>query len=155
MFEKAIGFLLDNACINIRYMIHRDILKVPANDRLMEKMQAEVLQQPTVRNRLKKQHPDGWLGHELHGSDGMDSHIDALLRLSVEPESPYIQKAINALLAPEIAQQHKNYFAAGDALDADGRGGNRSITALILSTVRFPQDKQPLADEIQLSFNHL
>lgn len=122
MFEKTIDFLLGNACVSIQYLVHRDMMKVPINDPLMKKMQAEVMQQPAVQKRLESQHPDGWLGHELHGGDGMDSLIGVLLGLGVEPDSLYIKKAINALTTLEIAQQHKNHFAAGEALDADGRG---------------------------------
>jgi hypothetical protein len=155
MFNKVIDFLLENACVNIRYLIKRDILKIPIDTPVMQDMQTDILQTPVVLKCLSSQHPDGWLGHELHGGDGMDSLMGVLLRLGVEANNPHIQKAVNALITPEIAKQHKNYFAAGDALDADGRGGNKSITAWILSTVNFPEDRQPLSDEIKLSFDHL
>jgi len=155
MFQKTIGFLLENACVNIRYLINRDILKAPVDDPKMQKMQDEILQTPVVKKCLSAQHLDGWLGHELHGGDGMDSLMSVLLRSGVEAKNIHVQKAVNALTAPEIAVRHKNHFAAGDALDADGRGGNKSITAWILSTAGFSEEKQPLADEIKLSFDHL
>ena len=155
MFTKTIDFLLANACVNIRYLIQRDMLKISIDTPQMQDMQANILQTPVVLKCLSTQHPDGWLGHELHGGNGMDSLMDVLLRLGVEVSNPHIQNAINALITPEIARQHKNYFHAGDALDADGRGGNKSITALILSTVNFPENRQPLSDEIKLSFDHL
>lgn len=155
MFEKSINFLLANACINIRYLVYRDMLKTPINDPVMQDMQAEVLQHLMVQKHLVAQHPDGWLGHELHGGDGMDSLIGVLLRLGVEVDNPNIQKALKALITPEIAKQHKNWFRGGEALDADGRGGNRSVIAGILAVARVPEDTPPLADEIQLSFSHL
>jgi hypothetical protein len=155
MFEKAINFLLENACVNIQYLIRRDYFKIPISEPLMQQMQAALLQQKMVQKCLAAQHGDGWLGHELHGGDGMDNLFSVLLRLGVEPDSPYIQKAINALLTPEIARQHKNYFAGGDALDADGRGGNKSVTAWILSTAHVPEDIPLLAEEIRISFSHL
>ena len=154
-FSKTIDFLFENACVNIRYLIKRDILKISINTPEMKDMQTEIMQSPVVQKCLAKQHPDGWLGHELHGSDGMDTLMSVLLRSGVEVKSNPVQKAINALTEPDIANQHKNHFAAGNALDADGRGGNKAIIAWILSTTNFPEDKQPLSDEIKLSFDHL
>lgn len=155
MFEKSIEFLMSNACVSIRYLIHRDMLKTPINDPVMQDMQTEILQQKTVQKYLSTQHPDGWLGNELHGGDGMDSITDILLRCGVETDSPYIQKAMKALLAPDIAGQYKHWMAAGDALDFDGRGGNKTMTAWILSMARVSEDTPILADEISFSFSHL
>jgi len=155
MLEKSIEFLLENACVCIRYLVHRDILKTPINNPMMQDMQEEVLRQPTVQKYLAKQNPDGWLGHELHGGDGMDGITGSLLMYGVEADNPFIQKAMKALLNPEIAKQHKHWFGGGDALDFDGRGGNRTMTAWILSMARIPEDTSILADEIQIAFNHL
>jgi hypothetical protein len=121
----------------------------------MQDMQAEILLQKTVQKHLAAQHPDGWLGHELHGGDGMDGHIGALLGLGVEADNLHIQKALKALLTPEIATQHKNWFRGGEALDVDGRGGNRAVMAGILAAARIPEGTPPLSDEIQLAFCHL
>mgnify|MGYP000855191209 FL=1 len=154
MFEKSIDFLLENACVSIKYLVHRDMLKTPIDDPTMQVMQTEVLKQPIVQKILAKQHPDGWIGYELHGNDSIET-IMRLVELGVEPDNEHIEKAINALLTPEIAGQHKNHFAAGYALDADGRGGNKAITAGILAAARVSEDTQPLADEIELSFKHL
>ena len=155
MFKQTIDFLLKNACVNIRYLINRDILKISINDSEMQKMQEEILQTPVVKKVLSAQHPDGWLGHELHGGDGMDNLMSVLLRSGVEAKNIHVQKAVNALTTSKIAMQHKNHFAAGDALDADGRGGNKSVTAWILSTTGFSENKKPLSDEIMLSLDHL
>jgi hypothetical protein len=85
----------------------------------------------------------------------MDGVTDILLRCGVEADSPYIKKAMKALLAPDVAGQYKPWMAAGDALDFDGRGGNKTMTAWILSMTRMPEDTPILADEINLSFSHL
>ena len=154
-FAKSIYFLLESACVNIRYLLHRDILKTPIDTPEIKNMQAVILHSPVVKKVLSSQHPDGWLGHELHGGDRMDSLMSVLLRSGVEANNDPVLKAVNALVAPEIGNQHKNHFAAGDALDADGRGGNKSITAWILATTGFSEDRQPLFDEITLSFEHL
>lgn len=155
MQEKAVNFLLENAGVNIRYLIHRDLLKTPKDEPFMQAMQTEILQQPNVQKHLMAQHEDGWFGHELHGIDGMDCHIGGLLNAGVEPDNPQIQKAISALITPEIAAQHKNWFRGGDALDAEERGGNRAIITNILSWVGYPEDTVVLSEQISLSFEHL
>ena len=103
--KKHIDFLIENACPSIRYLVHRDILKTPTDEPFMMELQVEILQQSNVRKHLSAQNPDGWFGHELHGVDGMDCHINGLLSLGFETDSPYIQKAITALTTPEIASQ--------------------------------------------------
>lgn len=153
--KRHIVFLLENACASIRYLVHRDMLKTSIDEPFMKEMQEKILQQSNVRKHLSAQYPDGWLGHELHGGDGMDCHIAGLLNLGVEVDSPYIQNAITALTTPEIASQHKNWFHGGEALDAGGRGGNRAVAAGILSSVKYPEDTPILSDEISLSFEHL
>lgn len=152
--SKSIDFLLENACVSIRYLVYRDILGTQINDPMMKDMREVVLQQKTVQKHLAAQHPDGWLGHELHGGDGMDCHIGSLLGLGVEVDDPHIQKALNALRTPEIAEQHKNYFAGGAALDADGRGGNKAIIAGILASLREDENNPLIADEINLALKH-
>lgn len=154
-FQKQIDFLLSNACASIRYLVQRDILNVSVDEPHMKKLQAEILQQPNIQKHLSAQHSDGWFGHELHGIDGMDCHIGGLLNAGVEPDNPNIQKAVLALTSPEISSQHKNWFRGGEALDADGRGGNRAIVADILSWVKAPENIPVLRDEIVLSFEHL
>lgn len=153
--KKHIDFLLKNACPSIRYLVHRNMLKAPADEPFMMELQIEILQQSNVQKHLSAQNPDGWFGHELHGTDGMDCHIKGLLELGFETSSPYIQKAITALTTPGIASQHKNWFHGGEALDADGRGGNRAVSAGILSWVKYHEDYPLLFDEISLAFEHL
>lgn len=153
--KKHIDFLLENACPSIRYLVHRDMLKTPTDEPLMKELQVEILQQSNVQKHLSAQNSDGWFGHELHGIDGMDCHINGLLSLGFEIDSPYIQKAITALTTPEIASQYKNWFHGGEALDAGGRGGNRAVSADILSWVKYPEDYPLLSDEISFAFEHL
>ena len=84
----------------------------------------------------------------------MDSSIAFLLMYGVEPNNERMQKAKNALLDPEISSKHKNYMAGGNALDADGRGGNRAITAEIVATLREDESNPIIADEINLALKH-
>lgn len=155
IFENSINFLLENACASIRYLVQRDLLKTPKDAPAMLALQEEILSQDNVKKILASQCEDGWFGHELHGNDGMDGLLGSLLNAGVEKENPAVQKAIHALVTPEIASQHKNWFHGGEALDAGGRGGNNAITAQILSWVKYPEDYPVIAEQIALAFEHL
>ncbi len=154
-FQKQVDFLLENACASIRYLVHKDMLKTPTDEPLMKEMYEEIFQQDNVQKHLSAQHPDGWFGNGIHGCDDMDTHISALLNVGMEPNSPPIQRAIEALTTPAIASQHKNWFIGGDALDAEGRGGNHAIIAQILSSVGYAEDDPIMAEQIQLAQEHL
>ena len=47
--KKHIDFLLENACPNIRYLVHRDILKTPTDKLFMIEFQLEILWQSNVQ----------------------------------------------------------------------------------------------------------
>ena len=153
-FDNEIDFLLDKACDSIRYLVKRDLLGVPAGSAEMTAIEEKILAQPNVQKLLAAQCDDGWFGHELHGVDGMDHLVGELLNAGVEKEHPAIKKAIRALTTPEIASTHKNWFRGGDSLDACGRGGNRAVTAQILSWVRCPEDHPLMKEQIALSLEH-
>ena len=155
IFENSINFLLENASASIRYLVQRDLLKTPKDAPAMLALQEEILSQDNVRKILASQCDDGWFGYELHGNDGMDGLLGSLLNAGVEKENSAVQKAIHALVTPEIASQHKNWFHGGEALDAGGRGGNNAIMAQILSWVKYPEDYPVIAEQITLAFEHL
>ena len=154
-FQKQIDYLLENACVGIRYLVHRDILKTPCSEPFMQGMKAEILQQENVKKHLAAQHPDGWFGNGIHGIKDMDCHISALLNVGIEADEPCIQRAISALTTPEIAAQHKNWFIGGEELDAEGRGGNHAIIAQILSWVGYSEDYPIMQEQIALAQEHL
>ncbi len=154
-FQKHIDFLLKNACPSIRYLVYRDLLGRSVDEPFMKSLQDDILLQSNVQKHLSAQNSDGWFGNELHGIDGMDCHIGGLLNFGVEASHPAIQKGITALTTPEIASGHKNWFRGGEALDAEGRGGNRAIVSNILAMVKAPEDTPIYADELLLAFEHL
>ena len=154
-FDNEIDFLLSKACGSIRYLVMRDLLGVPVDSAEMTALEEKILAQPNVKKILAVQCEDGWFGHELHGNDGMDHLVGELLNAGVEASHPAIQKAIRALVTPEIASNHKNWFRGGDALDAGGRGGNRAVTAQILSWVHYPEDHPLMKEQIALSLEHM
>lgn len=154
-FQKQIDFLLEYACPSIRYLVHRDMLHTPKDEPFMVTLQNEILGQPNTRKHFSAQSPDGWFGSELHGIDGMDCHIGGLLNLGVEADHPAIRKAVTALLTPETASAHRNWFRGGAALDAEGRGGDRAVTANILAMVKAPEEIPVYAEQLSLAFEHL
>ncbi len=154
-FQRQIDYLLTYACSSTKYLVHRDILGTSIHDPFMISLQNEILAQANTQKHLSAQHPDGWFGHELHGIDGMDCHIGGLLNLGVEASNPAIQKAITALLTTEISATHKNWFRGGEALDAEGRGGNRAIVANILAMTKAAEDIPVYAAELSLALEHL
>lgn len=153
--QKTIDFLLEYACPSIKYLVYRDMLNTSVDEPFMVALQNEVLTQTNTQKHLSAQQSDGWFGHELHGIDGMDCHISGLLNLGVEASNPAIQKAVTALLTPEIASAHKNWFRGGAALDAEGRGGDRAIVANILAMAQAPEEILVYAEELSLAFDHL
>ena len=155
IFQKQIDFLLEYACPSIKYLVHRDMLGTSVDEPFMVVLRNEILAQSNTQKHLSAQHPDGWFGHELHGVDGMDCHIGGLLNLGVEASYPAIQKAVTALLTPEIASTHKNWFRGGAALDTEGRGGDRAIVANILAMTKAPEDIPIFAEQLSLAFEHL
>lgn len=155
-FQKQIDFLLNNACSSIKFLVYRDFLHTPLTEPIMQNLRADILNQENIKKHLECQHPDGWFGDELHGGEyGMERSIGTLLNAGVEIEHPAIQKGIHALVTPEIAKQHKNWFHGGDGLDAEGRGGNKAIIAAILSWVGYDESYPILAEQIALSWEHI
>ena len=154
-FNTEIDFLLEYGCPSIKYLVQRDFLNFDRNSADMRSLQADILNQPNIKKLLSFQADDGWLGTELHGNTGTDSLLTALLNSGVEPDNQSIQRAAATLLDPQVATQHKCYFHGGDALDLDGRGGNRAVVAKILAQVGFPEDTQILNEEISLAWKHL
>lgn len=154
-FDNEIDFLLENACDSIRYLVRRDLLGTSVDEPEMVSLQEKISGQANVKKILAAQNEDGWLGHELHGIDGMDCLLGGLLNAGLEKTHPAVQKAVHALLTSEIASQHKNWFRGGDALDAGGRGGNKAVTAQILSWVHYPEDYPLIKEQIEISFDYL
>ena len=154
-FQKQIDFLLEHACPSIKYLVHRDMLGASVDEPFMVALQHEILAQSNTQKHLSAQHTNGWFGQELHGIDGMDCHIGGLLNLGVEVSHPAIQRAVMALLTPQIASTHKNWFRGGAALDAEGRGGDRAIIANILAMTKASEDIPIYAEELSLAFEHL
>lgn len=130
---RTIDFLLHNACAGIRYRLRRELLGEPADSAAMTALQEEVQAQPNVQRLLARRHADGWLGKELHGGEGLDGSVDALLRAGVERTSPILQNVIPAVLHPSSDPAYRTTFRGGAALDDSGLGGDRSVKAQVLA----------------------
>lgn len=154
-FRRELDFLLKFGSPSIQYLVRRDFLGCPTTDADMRKLQSDILELPNIKKLLSTQSDDGWLGTELHGSSGCDCIITTLLDSGVEPDNPAIVRAVSALNDPEVMANHKSTFRGGDALDADGRGGNRAVIAKIIAKAGFPESTPTLAGELALAWEHL
>ena len=122
---RTIDFLLHNACAGIRYRLRRELLGEPADSAAMTALQEEVQAQPNVQRLLARRHADGWLGKELHGGEGLDGSVDALLRAGVERTSPILQNVIPAVLHPSSDPAYRTTFRGGAALDSAATARSR------------------------------
>jgi len=153
--QKIIDYLLQNGGESIQYRTRREILGEPPDTKELKQLQQKILLKPRVRKILAAQQEDGWMGSTLHGSppDGFDSNVWFLLNFGVERDHPSLQKAVNALLRPSGTAPYKTTFPGGPALDADGRGGDRSVFALTLASLAC-ESNEVVASEVDLSLDH-
>lgn len=154
-FESELEFLLDKGAPSIKYLVRRDYMDCDRSSPDMLNLQAMIFEQPNIKKLLTLQHADGWLGCELHGNNGFDCIITKLLDSGIEPDNQVIARAVSALTDSDIMLNHKSTFRGGDALDADGRGGNRAVVAKILARAGYSESKSPLRDEISLAWEHI
>ncbi len=154
-FDSELDFLLSKGSPAVRYLVRRDFLGCDQRSPDMLDLQARIFEQPNIKKLLALQHADGWLGCELHGNNGFDCIITKLLDSGIEPKSQVITRSIDALTDSDIMSNHKSTFRGGDALDADGRGGNRAVVAKILARAGYSESKSPLRDEISLAWEQV
>lgn len=144
---SVVSFLMQNACAGIRYRLRRELFGESPDSADMTALQEEVLAQPNVRRLLARRHPDGWIGRELHGGEGLDGSVDALLRAGVERTSPVLQGVVPAVLHPSVNPAYRQTFHGGEALDRSGLGGNRSVAAQVLAQLG-AEDNAPVRSEV-------
>ena len=130
---RTIDFLLHNACAGIRYRLRRQSARRTGGQRGYDRIAGR---SPSAAERTAppaRRHADGWLGKELHGGEGLDGSVDALLRAGVERTSPILQNVIPAVLHPSSDPAYRTTFRGGAALDDSGLGGDRSVKAQVLA----------------------
>lgn len=149
--DRAIDFILTHGAPNLRYRIHREILRTPIDTPEMLALQEEILRLPRVRKAFACQREDGFFGRVLHGVpfDGFDSTVDLLKRNGVAPGDPRLTAARDALLAwPESDYPRDHFYKAGSAMDEHGRGGFRAIIADQLAELGADESTPQLKAEI-------
>ena len=154
---NLLEFLLENGGCSIKYRIRRDILHEDKTSDNMKALQNEILCRPKIRKILAAQHDDGWIGEELHGGyvKGLDSSVWYLLISGVERDSAPMKKVVHALLAEKKNElPYKTTFPGGDAMDADGRGGNKAVRAGVLADLG-EENNQYVQSELNTAISYL
>lgn len=153
--DKIIDFLMEYGGDSIQYRVRRDILSVSSQTEQMVKLHDRIMSKPKVKKILDAQHEDGWIGNTLHGSppDGFDSNVWKLLNFGVDKHHVIFMKAIHALLHPKEDEAYKRTFPGGPALDADGRGGDKSVVANILASLDY-EYVENVTLEVRRSLDH-
>lgn len=105
-WENALDELLAEANPSIKYRIYRDILK-ESQSMKMERLYAEVLQDPQVKYAFSLQRADGYFGDVFHagfipkgshyGKSGTEGIMRFLFEKGIEPSAPRIRAGLEAL----------------------------------------------------------
>jgi hypothetical protein len=95
--DKAITELLELACPSIKYRIKAEILGQSTSHKDLVELQSQILQDPTIKEVINWQQPDGWLGWDFHGAKSIETGIRILCEKGVHRGHPALAKALEAL----------------------------------------------------------
>ncbi len=153
---NIIDYLIENGGCSIKYRTMRDILGYDINSGTLLSLQTEILNKHWVKKLFANQHPDGWIGKELHGGrvSGLDSSVMYLLSQGVEKSNPTLQRVVDAILSDSADKPYRDTFRGGDALDMGGRGGNEAIKAEVLSNLG-AEDNDIVQNQINIALRYL
>lgn len=130
--SMTISELLTKACPSIRSRVRREILGESRAAEEVRDLQAEILLDKGVRDVLAAQNPDGWIAHNFHGYESMESAIRLLSEKDLDPRTASFSKALQALARfPDRLQ--RGIGKVGPILDAAGFGGSQTIRAFLLA----------------------
>ncbi|MBU5311608.1 hypothetical protein KQI38_06170 [Tissierella carlieri] len=130
--NKAIEFLLDNACSSIKYRIKKEILN-DIDSYEEEKLQSQILEDKLIREFIAKQNSDGWIDEDFHSEKGIETAIRVLSEKGVLSEQFPIQKMLNELERREDTFDKGCLFNVGKILDEKGFGGSQLIRSTIFA----------------------
>lgn len=133
--DNLLSFLLEYGGCSIQYRIKREIMNMESLNSELLDLQEQILNKPKVKKVIEKRQPDGWIGNELHGArgKGLDSSVCFLLNCGIEKDSQIMRDVVQALLKEKEEVEYRTTFKGGEALDLDGRGGNKAVMAGILA----------------------
>lgn len=130
--NKAIEFLLDNACSSIRYRLKKEILS-DIDSYEEETLQSQILEDKLIQEFLARQNSDGWIDEDFHSEKGIETAIRLLSEKGVLSEQFPIQKMLNQLERRDDTFDKGCLFNVGKVLDEKGFGGSQLIRATIFA----------------------
>jgi hypothetical protein len=130
--ESSTNHLLKFACPSIQYRVRKEILHQSISLSEMSILQAQILEDESVKEVLSWQQPDGWLAYTFHGFESMESGIRLLSEKGVESNHPVFARALIAL---ENAgdRLELGIGKVGKILDDTGFGGSKTIQAYLFA----------------------
>lgn len=131
--EPVLEELLDRACPSIQYRLRTEILRQPREGAGMRRLQEQILEDVAVRTVAGWQQPDGWLGSDFHGTNGIECGIRRLCEKGVEKSNPLLGRALDALAACGPARLEGGIGRVGRWLDELHLGGSEMIRAAVLA----------------------
>lgn len=103
--QKMIDFLLNNANPSIVYRIKNEILN-DIDPIYTEKLQKQIIAEPTIQLIVKAQKPNGWIGNGFHGAsknagafDNQEVGVKYLSEKGLLKSNKVLKKAINAFVS--------------------------------------------------------
>lgn len=139
-----ISELLTEACPSIQSRVRREILGESRAAKEVQALQMEILQDKDVRDVLAAQGPDGWIAHNFHGYESMESGIRLLCEKDLDPNNASFSKALKALARfPDRLQ--RGIGKVGPILDEAGFGGSQTIRSALLAQAG--KESTPLVQE--------
>lgn len=145
--NKAIEFLLDNACPSIRYRLKKEILR-DMDSYEEEALQSKILEDKLIQEFLARQNSDGWIDEDFHSEKGIETAIRLLSEKGVLSKGFPMQKMLNELERREDTFDKGCLFNVGKVLDEKGFGGSKLIRATIFAYAGV-EDKEFIQDQIQ------
>ena len=150
--EQIIDFLLENASVNIKYRVMRDILHESIDSVEMQNLQERILELPKIKKTFATQKANGFLGDVVHGAyfSGFDTNVYYLKLNGVEISNPNMQKAKQALLNWKDNESEYD-FHGGKAMDEHGRGGIKAIVAELMLSLECDESTPHIQEQIQIA----
>ncbi len=132
--NNGIDFLMNNACPSIRFRVLKEILNMSFDSDEMVYFQGQILQDEAVKAILDKQQPNGWIGREFHGDDGVETYIRLLHEKGVNTENKAFLKALNSIRGEDTSFAD-SFLRVGRILDEKCLGGSYLLRAVLFAYV--------------------
>lgn len=152
--ENTVEELLESACPSIQYRIRHEILDEPVTTDKMTALQGQILEDTAVKEILKTQSPDGWLGQRFHGYVSLEAGLRLLCEKGVSPEHHVIVRALQALETNIDRIVVNEMGKVGKALDDQGMGGVFMMRATVFAYAG-EEDHPQVKEQIEFALQGL